>query len=184
MKFKTAGGKGDRRRPEDNEKYNDNYDRIFGGDSFSSNGAALHQPVEIDFDTICRAHIKKEEGYRTNTYFCTQGLLTGGYGHKILPNEPIPTSREGWEELFDKDYLTAKTGAMKLITSVVKPEALGIVTEMVYQMGYTGVSKFKKMLKAVNVGDYKTASVEMLDSLWAKQTPQRAKRMSKRMQNI
>ena len=184
MKFKTAGGKGDRRRPEDNDKYSDGYDRIFGGDSFASNGAAMHQPVELDFDTVCKEHIKKEEGYRTNTYFCTQGLFPGGYGHKILPNEPVPTSREGWEELFEQDYLIAKTGASKLVTAHVEPAALGIVVEMVYQMGYTGVSKFKKMLKAVNKKDYKTASVEMLDSLWAKQTPQRAKRMSKRMQNI
>jgi lysozyme len=40
------------------------------------------------------------------------------------------------------------------------------------------------MLKALQDEDYKQASVEMLDSRWAKQTPNRAKRMAERMANI
>ena len=51
-------------------------------------------------------------------------------------------------------------------------------------MGAFGVSKFKGMLKALSEKDYKRASYEMLDSLWARQTPNRAKRMSERMANI
>ena len=62
--------------------------------------------------------------------------------------------------------------------------ARNIVVEMVYQMGAFGVSKFKGMLKALSEKDYKRASYEMLDSLWARQTPNRAKRMSERMANI
>ena len=40
------------------------------------------------------------------------------------------------------------------------------------------------MLKALQDEDYKTSSVEMLDSRWAKQTPNRANRMAERMANI
>ena len=40
------------------------------------------------------------------------------------------------------------------------------------------------MLKAISEKDYKQASVEMLDSRWAKQTPNRANRMAERMANI
>ena len=34
------------------------------------------------------------------------------------------------------------------------------------------------MLKALQVKNYRVASIEMLDSRWAKQTPERAKELS------
>ena len=45
-------------------------------------------------------------------------------------------------------------------------------------MGTTGVSNFKNTLTAIQSGDYKLAAVEMLDSKWAKQTPDRATEMA------
>ena len=62
--------------------------------------------------------------------------------------------------------------------------ARNLVVEMCYQMGQFGVSKFKGMIKALSEKDYKRASYEMLDSRWAKQTPNRANRMAERMANI
>ena len=58
-----------------------------------------------------------------------------------------------------------------------------IVAEMVYQMGVGGVLKFKKMWKALKIKDYEEASLQMLDSTWAKQTPNRAIELAKRMRN-
>ena len=49
---------------------------------------------------------------------------------------------------------------------------------MVFQLGVGGVSKFKAMWKALEENDYTTASIEMLDSRWAKQTPTRAENLS------
>ena len=49
---------------------------------------------------------------------------------------------------------------------------------MVYQLGKYGVLKFKNFLKALDEGDLSRASEEMLDSLWARQTPNRAKDLS------
>jgi len=48
----------------------------------------------------------------------------------------------------------------------------------VFQLGKTGVSKFKNMWKCLSELNYVGASYEMLDSLWAKQTPNRAKKLS------
>ena len=48
-------------------------------------------------------------------------------------------------------------------------------------MGFSGVSKFKNMIKALQNRTYKLASIEMLDSRWAKQTPNRAKELSDHM---
>ena len=54
---------------------------------------------------------------------------------------------------------------------------------MVFQLGVGGVSKFKKMWKALKQNDYQTASEEMLDSRWAKQTPKRAEELSSVMKS-
>ena len=55
---------------------------------------------------------------------------------------------------------------------------------MAYQLGVNGVLKFKKMIEALRSKDYKEASKQGLDSLWAKQTPQRANRLMKRMSEL
>jgi len=54
---------------------------------------------------------------------------------------------------------------------------------MAYQLGVDGLLKFKKMLWAMQHGDYKTAYDEALDSKWAKQTPERAKRVAALIRN-
>ena len=132
-----------------------------------------------------KARIKQHEGYRLEAYKCTEGYLTGGYGHRIMDGEAIPSTKEGWEEIFEADFDTACVGALELVTNPeVNQTAHGLVVEMVFQMGTYGVSKFVKFLKAVNDQQYKIASMEMLDSKWAKQTPERAKSMSEVMANI
>ena len=57
-------------------------------------------------------------------------------------------------------------------------EGKDVVYEMCYQLGINGVSKFKKTLAYMQDKKYDKAAVEMLDSLWAKQTPNRAIKLS------
>ena len=130
--------------------------------------------------------VKKEEGFRLETYKCTEGHLTGGYGHKMLEGEVPPTDHAGWLKIFERDFARAMTGAddLLMLCPNIHETARHIVVEMVYQMGSYGVSRFKKFLQALQNSDYKEASVQMLDSRWAKQTPNRANRMSERMANI
>lgn len=59
-----------------------------------------------------------------------------------------------------------------------------ILEEMAYQMGIKGLMAFKNTLMAISQKDYKTASVNMMNSLWAKQTPKRAQTLATRMANI
>ena len=133
-----------------------------------------------------KAEIKKEEGFRMEVYKDTLGFSTGGYGHKMLEGEIPPTDMAGWTKLFERDFARAVSGAEELlmICPNVDDTARHIVVEMCYQMGSYGVSKFHGMLSALQKSDYVTASKEMLDSRWAKQTPKRAMRMAERMRNI
>jgi len=59
-----------------------------------------------------------------------------------------------------------------------------ILEEMAYQMGIKGLMAFKNTLIAISNKDYKTASTNMMNSLWAKQTPKRAQTLATRMANI
>ena len=72
--------------------------------------------------------------------------------------------------------LMAENGCMDM-----NEKAHEIIIEMIFQLGKTGVSKFKNMWKALSALEYSTAASEMLDSRWAKQTPNRAQAMSAQM---
>lgn len=53
-----------------------------------------------------------------------------------------------------------------------------VFINMGYQMGFEGVMKFTSTLAAVARGAWETAAADMLNSLWARQTPGRAKRLA------
>ena len=60
----------------------------------------------------------------------------------------------------------------------VDDKAKSVVINMCYQMGLSGFSKFKKTIYYLETEQYQEAATECLDSLWAKQTPNRAKAVS------
>jgi len=137
---------------------------------FTNEGGVTLNPENVSYDEI------QENGSKKNII---ETFKTGGVGHKISKGEVVPTTKEGWLKLYDTDFEKAAKDAEKLVdTSKVNPEAYGIVVEMVFQMGYKGVSKFKKTLEHINKNEYKAASIEMLNSKWARQTTPRASRLS------
>lgn len=57
----------------------------------------------------------------------------------------------------------------------------GVLLNMSFQLGVDGLLGFKNTLEMVRKGHYDLAAVGMLNSLWARQTPERAKRLSEQM---
>ena len=57
----------------------------------------------------------------------------------------------------------------------------GVLLNMSFQLGVDGLLKFERTLGLVEAGQYDLAAHAMLQSLWAKQTPVRAKRMAEQM---
>jgi lysozyme len=49
---------------------------------------------------------------------------------------------------------------------------------MVYQLGPAGLFSFRRMLAALEARDRVTAAEEALESTWAEQTPERARRVA------
>ncbi|MGR2462517.1 glycoside hydrolase family protein, partial [Salmonella enterica] len=57
------------------------------------------------------------------------------------------------------------------------------IVNMTFQMGVGGVANFNTMLGYLALGQYDNAADAALDSLWARQTPSRARRVSEVMRN-
>ena len=135
-----------------------------------------------------KARIKKHEGYRDTIYKDSLGFSTIGYGHLVLQTDRyekgVTYRKKDLEKVFDTDFNTAKSNANQLIEGLpIHHQAKCVIIEMVFQLGMGGVSKFKKMWKALKQNNYKIASEEMLDSRWAKQTPKRAEELSNVMKS-
>jgi len=139
-------------------------------------------------DTL-KEKIKIHEGFRDTIYLDTLNKKTIGYGHLIVHEDKFVQGKaypkEELEALFDKDFekgwnLMVQFCEVNNLRSI-SDDAKEILCEMIFQMGYSGVGKFKNMIKALQNRDYTKASIEMLDSRWAKQTPNRAKELSDHM---
>ena len=112
-----------------------------------------------------------------------EDFFTVGHGHRIYGEVKDSYTQEEIDMMFEDDFKNAMSGAMELIGNNHPPEVLGVVTEMVFQLGIGGVGKFKKMWAALQKEDYGEASFQMMDSRWATQTPSRAKSLSEIMRS-
>ena len=134
-----------------------------------------------------KERIKEHEGYRLDTYIDTLGFKTGGYGHKMLPGEEAPKDKEGWDRIFEEDFDKAWNLMEKFCIENdldLPVKAKGIICEMIFQMGFAGVSKFRNMIRYLKEGNYPDAANEMLRSRWYRQTPNRARALSMEMRDI
>jgi lysozyme len=128
--------------------------------------------------------IKKEEGYRSSVYLDTLQKPTIGYGFLI-------DTLELQEDICE---LILMRKLEKLIKSIkfnfkwfddMPDKVQDVIINMCYQLGVSGVSKFKKTIQFMKNQQWDRASVEMLDSKWAReQTPQRAKRLSEIVKSV
>ena len=137
------------------------------------------------------ASVKKHEGYRNKVYLDTLGKRTVGVGHLCV--EDFWEDDKEYEEKFlmtilEHDLSDAIKGANDLMAENgcmdMNEKAHEIIIDMVFQLGKTGVSKFKNMWKALSGLQYSAAADQMLDSRWAKQTPNRANGMADIMRSL
>jgi lysozyme len=59
----------------------------------------------------------------------------------------------------------------------------GVLLNMAFQLGTAGLLGFKTTLGMVERGEYEEAALQMLESKWATQTPERAKRLAQQMRS-
>jgi lysozyme len=100
------------------------------------------------------------------------------------------------QKVFDEDFDLAWANANSLVKERLtntdfelldidrKMKIISIFCNMCFQLGKAGVGKFRKMFENIAKLNFKGASLEMLDSRWAKQTPSRAEYLSNKMSQV
>jgi len=117
--------------------------------------------------------IKEHEGFRSTVYQCTAGHDTLGFGFKVSDLElDLDIAEEILKRKLDK-LIKRVNNRFSWVSNAPEP-IQEVVYNMCYQMGVSGFSKFKKTIQYLADKNYDKASKEMLDSRWARQTPNRA----------
>ncbi|QDP52042.1 MAG: putative endolysin [Prokaryotic dsDNA virus sp.] len=126
--------------------------------------------------------VKESEGFRSRVYKCTEGFDTIGYGFAI---KDLELDEEICEMILQTklNKMCAYANRKMPFLMTMPVEIQDVVLEMCYQIGVDGVTKFKKTLALLKREEFAEAAVEMLDSKWAKQTPNRAKRLSEKVKS-
>ena len=127
--------------------------------------------------------IKKHEGFRSRVYKCTEGFDTIGYGFAIKDLE-IDEDIAEMILMRKLDNLMTRIGKTFVWWRSADSTVKDVVVEMCYQLGVSGFSKFKKTIDHLENKRYGKASAEMLDSKWARQTPNRALELSNIIKNL
>ena len=131
-----------------------------------------------------------EEGIKYEIYRCSEGYPTAGIGHLITEwdedyfDKPVGTkvSKEQVAKWFEADLGVAIADMNQFTEGMnVDENVRECVTEMVFQLGLPRLNKFKKFKQALLDGDIETAQAEMKDSLWYRQTTNRAERLIEKL---
>ena len=133
-----------------------------------------------DLDNL-KEMIAKHEGYEPRVYKCTNGYDTIGYGFAI---KDLYMDKEVADLILDQKI-------QQMLKRILSDEDWGnwfpekpqkiqeVLINMIFQIGFSGVRKFKKTIQYKKDDNFLLASEEMLDSKWAKSdSPNRAKELS------
>ncbi len=145
----------------------------------------------IDMYTVCQ-RLVAHEGLRLQPYFCSKKKLTIGVG-RCLETNPLTAEEE--KVVGDWRHGITKCSAMYLLRNDIKriykslknelsffanldSERQYALIDMAFNLGVWGLLRFKKMLKAIEKGDFNTASKECLASKYATDVGIRATRIA------
>tara|TARA_A200000159_G_scaffold164693_1_gene195531 strand:+ start:1888 stop:2352 length:465 start_codon:yes stop_codon:yes gene_type:complete len=151
-----------------------------------------NKETDIDVDQL-REQLTIDEGKVLEIYHDHLGLPTVGIGHLILDSDeesgqPLGTeiTEERCVELFESD-LESVLDDCKILHDGwdgYPQEVKQVVANMMFNMGRTRLSKFKKHNAALVSGDWKEAAVEGRDSKWYRQVTNRAERLMSRLEEV
>ena len=140
-----------------------------------------------------RKQLEIDEGVKYDIYLDHLGLPTFGIGHLVTKTDPesgqavgTSISKERVAECFDMDVQSVINDCNKLYKDFedLPEEVQQIIANMMFNMGYTRLSKFKGMKRGVDSKDWNQAADEMVDSRWYRQVTNRANRLVERMRAV
>lgn len=131
------------------------------------------------------ADLRRDEGVRYTPYNDTMGIPTVGVGHNLKANPlpdvwSYPLTDDQVNQLLTQDLQSVfgdLNGNLPWWTDLndVRQRAL---CNFVFQLGITKALGFTRSLPLIRQGNYGAAADAMLQSAWASQVPNRAKRIT------
>ena len=117
--------------------------------------------------------IKRHEGFRNFPYKDTVGKLTIGFGRNL---DDVGISEGEAQIMLVNDINNAIEDLTKVLPAAgtYGDNRFDALVDMMFNLGMVKFKRFKKMLAALRVLDFKKAAEEMLDSKWATQVGYRA----------
>ena len=146
----------------------------------------------MDIDKL-REELKEDEGCKNEIYLDHLGLPTFGIGHLVTEWDQEYEKEVGTkvsEDRVNNCFVADIHGTIKDCKvlysnfSELPEEVQLILANMMFNLGRPRLTNFVRMREAVNKGDWQEAKIQMLDSKWAKQVPNRASRLSERMGSV
>ena len=131
-----------------------------------------------------KEQLLREEGSESCAYQDTLGFWTIGVGRLIDPKKGNGLSQDEIEYLLDNDIKKITEQVHKFLpwVSELNEPRQAVLIGMAFQMGLRGLLGFKRMLSAAEDGQYFEAAAQMIESTWARQTPERAHRLATQME--
>lgn len=122
----------------------------------------------------------RHEGIRLQPYKDTVGKLTIGIGRN-LDDEGI--SHDEALYMLGNDVHNVQHEAAKAFPWLlgIDDTRQSVIYEMIFQLGINGVLGFPKMLAAMRIADWPTASNQMLNSKWHTETSSRCEELAEIM---
>jgi lysozyme len=126
-----------------------------------------------------RKQLEQEEGRVRWAYQDSRGLWTIGIG-TLIDRKGGGLEENEIDYLFNNRLVKKMTELAKALpwTNQLDEVRRAALINMAYQMGTDGLLQFTTMLAHLKTGNYLLAYNDALDSKWAKQTPERAKRVA------
>jgi len=124
--------------------------------------------------------LKQDEGFKPSAYKDSLGYLTIGYGRMIDERLGGYLSEEEAGFLLENDIIRVENDLDKNLPwwRSMPENAQQALANMCFQLGIKKLKQFKTTLGFLKQKEYNKAADSALDSLWAKQTPNRAKRVT------
>ena len=125
----------------------------------------------------CLVQIKADEGFRSHAYVCPAGALTVGYGRNIDTGGPGITDAEA-QVLLSNDISECDADLAKVFAGWAgfSLRRRSTLVNLRFQLGPSRFRAFRKMIAAIENGDWTEAAKELRDSNLARQTPGRTLR--------
>lgn len=134
----------------------------------------------------------QHEGLSLMPYRCSEGKLTIGVGRNLEDNPPTYEElralgdymhgiTENAAKMLLRNDITRTYAALKHLVKGFEDldeERQYALLDMCFQLGVAGFKKFKRLRKAIANKDFNKAAEECLNSKYAEQTPQRARRIA------